>query len=718
MHLAILATMLFWGSELKAQEQTPVKDKDKKADSKKEDKPKPKGFSVLTTEVAKQDYSFQAYEFFFPNINKVFEYKNPELLKIVFNGENKIRSAKDEGERLFLLRDHIPVLESYVSQFGIRNFYNETHWLWRLGQAYEKIGQRDKAKSLFRLTLKHTRQDVTRIARHYDSVTVNSREYYVPLKYYYELVEYRKNIDTLRPPESVLTPMSENVNDPKYNDYAPALSFTNDTLLFTSKRKPRKANPKQMNEDLYMSRYDEGIWEECKPLTDINTEFNEGSAVFGKNGKELIFTRCDAPDGYGNCDLYIAYWVEDEKGKGKWTDITNLGPRVNGLAWESHPSLSPSGDTLYFASNRLGGFGLSDIYFTVRQKNGTWSLAENIGPVVNTRHNEVSPFFHPVHSVLYFSSDGQMLNFGNVEIYNNIYKPYFDKTRYREGKNLKASSPAAKQTFDIYKSYYRDGQFQEPKNVGPLINGPGDEYYFTINRNSSKLFFAKSPDTSIHNLNLYSFPLPMEAQPLATTKLSGQLLDEMGFPFRGIVAVIDVERGIEVAPRAIRPDGTFDFDLIKDSKYLLVIQGDEFFRIEEMFVLHGDTTIAKTAKNIKNTKITFQSIQFTEASDEVLPSMFEDLQNIINFLVDNPRYRLQISGHTDLRGDKKNNLRLSQARANAIKAYLCEGGIIKPWRIEAIGFGDAKPLVQVEKTEADRERNRRVEFELITPKPE
>jgi outer membrane protein OmpA-like peptidoglycan-associated protein len=137
-----------------------------------------------------------------------------------------------------------------------------------------------------------------------------------------------------------------------------------------------------------------------------------------------------------------------------------------------------------------------------------------------------------------------------------------------------------------------------------------------------------------------------------------------------------------------------------------------------MFTLTGDTNFVIKTKNIRNTKITFQSIQFNEGSDEVLPSMYEDLENVINFMIDNPKFKLNISGHTDMRGDKKNNQRLSQARANSIKAYICEGGVIKPWKVEAMGFGDTRPIVPDEKTDIDREKNRRVEFELVMPKPQ
>ena len=105
------------------------------------------------------------------------------------------------------------------------------------------------------------------------------------------------------------------------------------------------------------------------------------------------------------------------------------------------------------------------------------------------------------------------------------------------------------------------------------MNDPGDEYYFTIDSKSRDLFYSKSEVDNLANLDLFSFPLPMEAQPLAYTKLKGSLTDSLtNEPFKGIVSVIDLTNGIEVAPKFMRDDGTFEFDLNNENEYLLVIQ--------------------------------------------------------------------------------------------------------------------------------------------------
>ncbi|MDP4680650.1 MAG: OmpA family protein, partial [Cyclobacteriaceae bacterium] len=259
-----------------------------------------------------------------------------------------------------------------------------------------------------------------------------------------------------------------------------------------------------------------------------------------------------------------------------WGDIQNLGFNVNSISWDSHPSLSHTEDTLYFASDRIGGFGLSDIYFTYKEKDG-WSHAQNLGPVINTRKNDVSPFFHPKEEVLYFSSNGQLYSFGE---------------------------------FDIYKAYYNEEKWSEPVNIGPLVNGAGNEFYFTIDSESRDLYYSRSANRDMEKQDIYSFPLPMGANPYATTKVTGSLMDSLtGKPFTGIVSIIDIEDHVEVAPKYLRSDGSFEFDLVNKRNYLLVIQGDEFFRVEEMFYLDGPMDFRKITEPIAS-RMKFESIEF------------------------------------------------------------------------------------------------------------
>ncbi|RFP65352.1 OmpA family protein [Hymenobacter lapidiphilus] len=603
----------------------------------------------------------------FPNVNRLAYFRDKKALRAIQQAEKRKNWPAARN-----------LLETYVGQFGTENFYRDTQLLWRLGQLWDKAGDEQRARAYFRLALKHRRQSLTKVQQYYDSLEQKETELYVPLKKYYELVEYRKSIATFQPPKGVYTSMGEAINSKK-EDYGPTLNTDANLLYFTSKRKSRGRLQEVSDEDIYQSRRENGLWTEAEALPKpINSAYNEGSACISKDGKTLYFARCECPTCQGNCDLYEATFQD-----GKWSMPKSLGPNVNSPSWDSQPTLSPGEDTLYFASDRLGGFGLSDIWFTVKGKGGQWTAAQNMGPVVNTRESEVSPFYHPLYHVLYFSSRGQLLNFGD---------------------------------FDIYKTYRTRGRWQEPINIGPLVNGKGSEYYFTIDADSKDLYYARSEQADMKNLDLYSFPLPMEAQPTATTHVEGSLIDSVSRkPLNGLVSIIDTDNGIEVASKYLRDDGSFDFDLMEGSHYVMLIQSPDFFSVEKSFALTNDTVFQLMTNAIDyQLPMVFQNIEFDQDKATIRQAMYPTLDRITTFLVDHPTFRLNIAGHTDSRGDIDFNLKLSQDRAEAIRRYIEQKGKLPPNRVESMGYGSEKPLKE-EKTKEDARTNRRVEFRVVKP---
>ena len=651
----------------------------------------------------------------FPNINKIRYYQNEKALE-----EIKKLSEEKAWNSLYV------ALYKYVSSFGILNFKRDIDMLWYFARVAEHEERWDTAKEIWRLIIKHHRgdselsvkyhnpneaEDWTKMQdfslraalAHYDTLTKFEKELYADLDYYYKLVERRKAIDTLHPPKSVLLNMGEMVNS-KHEDYGMAIAGINDnTMFFTSNRLPASFNAigadlsNRDNEDIFYSIRDEdGIWAQAEPFKSINTPYKEGSPCMNKTGNMIVFARCFSPDGRGNCDLYMSQKLYDEKAQDTvWSIAQNLGPNINSKAWDSHPSLSVTEDTLYFASDRQGGFGAADIYFSVKNKRGSWGPAQNIGPVINSQRNEVSPHIHPKYKVMYFSSDGHLVNFGG---------------------------------FDIFKSYNVGNQWIEPKNIGPLVNAKGDELYFAIDSKSEYLFYAKSTANEGNGLDLHSFPLPMEAQPTAVVRFSGKLIEPTtGEIFQGIVAVIDLDDGIEVAPKVIRKDGSFEFDLIDHKRYLLVVEGDNFFRIEEMFQMDGDSSKSFTPKPIvdktpigvvssstseERKTVTFNSIDFDANSAVLKPEMENNLHLVIDFLVAHPDYNLRVIGHTDSDGDPVSNMRLSHDRAESIRKYIISYGRLDHNRVKAIGLGDTDPIIKEENTSEEKKLNRRVEFEL------
>ena len=604
----------------------------------------------------------------FSNVHKISYHSNKSQLE-------KIAQAEKKQDWVRMKR----LLASYISKFGIENFYKDTKYIWKLAKLTELLDGLEQAKPLYRLVLRHHHEDIAlqEIEPYYHTFNEEEIGSYVPLEYYYKLVEHQRYVDTIYAPRSRLLNMGNVINS-EQADYAPFLNSQNNLLVYTSKRE-RAVRNKQLvfNEDIYISRQEDGFWEESNPLLEINTQaFNEGSVCLNSAGDKLYFARCNAPGGLGDCDIYVAYLLEDSN----WGNATPLGAAVNSPAWDSHPSLSPSGDTLYFASDRVGGFGLSDIYFSTKDKKGAWKKAKNLGPIINTRSSEVSPFLHAERRVLYFSSRGQLYNFGG---------------------------------FDIYRSDWQGTHWGEPLNIGPLVNGTGSEHYFTIDSKFLYIYYAKSLTRDMRGQDIYSFPLPMEAHPDARTLLRGSVQDsKTGRPIKGIVSIIDLDKGIEISPKYLSQGGTFSFKLIDNRNYLLVIQGDDFFRIEELFYLSGPREIHKEVAPVSR-KIEFKSIEFETAKADITDKMKRDLDKVVKFMSNHKEYHLNVSGHTDGAGSSELNVKLSQQRAENIRNYIVEEGGISAIRLKHKGYGSSKPIVE-EKTEADKAINRRVEFHIYS----
>ncbi len=610
----------------------------------------------------------------FPNLNKVPHYVNKPLRR-------QINEAENEGDMLNLEL----YLGEYVKNFGIQNFRQDKDlaYIWKLGQLKEMRRDTTRALYFYSLALKNQSRNVAAIKLQYDSLKAPTTNRYVDLDYYYRIVAARKRIDTLVPPKGVLLNMGPRINSDA-PDYAPYMHPSGATLIFTSRRDTWGdiIGPDYVqNEDLYYTQtsiYGTG-WEPATKFNDqINSRYNEGSACLDSSGTRLYFTRCNDPKGYGQCDLYSAEFTN-----GQWTNVTNLGTNVNSDAWDSHPSLSPDGRTLYFASNRKDGFGRTDIWASTLNRKGQWSRARNLGPVVNTIEDEVTPFMHPVNNTLYFSSTGQLQNFGG---------------------------------FDIFKSRNLRNRWEEPRNLGPLVNTRGDEYYFTIDGKGDRLFYASARRDDPRNMDIYSFPLPMNARPDATMKLSGYLIDSVsGQPLQGIVVAIDMEKGVEVPPIYINRFGYFEFQLVANRKYMVLIVGDNNINIKDETPVSVDS-IAKIFNRSTevNRPVVFEKLQFKQGVAEIDDLLRVRLRTLAEFMKKYPRSRLHIHGHTDADGDAAFNLKLSKERAGNIRQFLIKEVGLPDSSVIAYGYGEGRPLYPND-TPKRKSKNRRVEFELVVP---
>lgn len=274
--------------------------------------------------------------------------------------------AEENWEELY------PLLKNFVSKFGPLNFALQTTYVWQLAKLTEVFRSPEDAKPLYAMVLKHHRREmnIAEVLARYDSLNKDKKQYYVPLDYYYELVETRRQVDTLIPPKSVLKSMGSLANS-KEEDYAPVIAMNNSVVLFTSKRNTvYDGLTRKESEDLFITKLNDNDWSTAKVVEQKYSPFKEGSRYMTRDGKTIYFTRCGAPDGIGNCDLYVTEFFEVEIE----VDSTYMLRNIN---------RNPDDDLEYKTVK-------------VTKDTSYWTEAKNLGPIVNTRGNAVSPFFHSI----------------------------------------------------------------------------------------------------------------------------------------------------------------------------------------------------------------------------------------------------------------------------------------------------------------------------------
>ncbi|HEY8397426.1 MAG TPA: OmpA family protein [Flavihumibacter sp.] len=468
--------------------------------------------------------------------------------------------------------------------------------------------------------------------------------------------------------------MGDSVNS-AVSEYYPALTIDNQQLIFT-----RRVNNR--NEDFYETRRNGDTWTLARGLTgQINSNLNEGAQSISLDGKWLIFTGCNFPDGYGSCDLYISYLTPDG-----WSEPENLGNRINTEFWESAPSLSPDKRDLYFASRRPGGYGGSDIWVSHLLPNGRWSEPENLGPEINTSGDESCPFIHADNQTLYFTSNG-LPGYG--------------------GDDLFVARKGPKGTFSL------------PKNLGYPINTIENEGSLVITADGTTAYYASDRADSRGGLDLYTFTMREGVRPIKTLWIKGVVRDSKtlkGLP--SAVELTDINTRETLSLVETDETGNYLITLPIGRDYMFNVNRKGYLFFSENFQLSQRTPDSTYVINIdlqpitRDATIELKNI-FYESGSAALSAQSEvELDKLVQLLKDNPTLRIQINGHTDAVGKAADNLALSNGRAQAVVNYLVKKGI-QPARLTHKGFGATQPVAD-NSTEEGRARNRRTELKVIS----
>ena len=465
----------------------------------------------------------------------------------------------------------------------------------------------------------------------------------------------------------------------KEQEYLPVVTADEGTLIFT-----RQAN---RNEDFYKSIKKESKWTNSEYLSkNINTTiYNEGAQCISPDGMYMFFTGCNRPDGLGRCDIYLS------KREGKsWSMPFNIGAPVNTPGWESQPSLSADGKTLYFVSTRPGGIGGYDIYKSELKEGGAWSIPQNLGPNINTPYDEQSPFIHPDNKTLYFSSNGWP-GLGNKDLFISRKNPV-------------------------------DQNWHKPQNLGYPINTFGEESGLTISSNGKTAFFASDKKDGFGGLDIYSFDLPVQLRPGQVTYVKGFVFDKNSKEtLDAKVQIINLATNNSAFNEVSDIEtGEFMATMIEGQSFSLNVSKDGYLFYSRNFTLIKEENSKPYHIQIPLEKIEIggmvilNNIFFDTNKFKLLPESKVELQELINFLTINLQTSIEIGGHTDNIGDEKLNLNLSENRAKTVFNYLVANEIT-PSRLSFKGYGKSKPVAD-NATEDGRKNNRRTEFKITKTK--
>lgn len=477
-----------------------------------------------------------------------------------------------------------------------------------------------------------------------------------------------------------------NINS-KYPEYLPALTVDGEILIFTV----RLGN----QEDFFVSKKENGAWTLRQNLGEpINTHENEGAQTVSANGKIMVYTTCNRPNDYGSCDLYYTEFIN-----GRWTRPYNIEKPINTGSWESQPSLSPDGKSLYFTSNRGGSKGGKDIWVSHRKEDGSWSEPENLN--INTTADDESPFIHPDNETLYFMSNGYP-GLGGSDL-------YFSKKQ-------------------------ADGSWGEPKNLGYPINTQANEGALIVSTDGTTAYFASDKKGGFGAVDIYSFELHESIRPKTVTYAKIVVIDaDTKQPLQAKLEIMDLgssqlhatlDSDSEGEALACLPLGK-DYALSIDKKGYIFHSENFALRevntVLEPFVLEIELQkippqptepIASTEKpKPKSNPVILKNIFFETGSAELLYTSRGELARLKKLMVENKNIKVQINGHTDNVGSEEDNLRLSEARAKSVVNYLIDKGIDGS-RLSWKGFGESQPI-DTNDTERGRKNNRRTEFMIV-----
>jgi len=502
----------------------------------------------------------------------------------------------------------------------------------------------------------------------------------------------------------------------EFPDYAPIFPDDQSFLVFTSRRKGTTGGKKDITdehffEDVYIAYKNGKEWKTPQNIgRKINTKYHDASISLSHDGKYLFLYK-DRREG----DIYIS---EIDQTDSSWSKPKSIGKNINSKYRETSITMSSGNDTVYFSSDRPGGFGGLDLYMSVKNEKGRWGKAINLGSSINTPYNEDSPYIMPDGQLLYFSSEGH-------------------------------SSMGGYDIFFVNKE--QGGKWSKPYNMKYPINTSDDDIYFVISADGMKGYYASVKGDTEGEKDIYEIYHPegdniLALKPKDKPKkdsleiilqnqpkiyLMGTVLDkDTKDKLQALVQLIEREK--ISAPQAVQTlekdkftenitsnsnDGVYKATLVKSGKkYVIFVRKKGFYKQTKEVSIPTSVTEPTKADlpltRIKpGDKIGLQ-VLFGFDSYWIQPRYQTHLDSVANYLKEYPEMIVEISGHTDNIGYRWYNLILAQRRAQAVMNYLINKKGIPAKRVVFKGYADEKPAGN-NSTYNGRALNRRVDGVVV-----
>ncbi len=469
------------------------------------------------------------------------------------------------------------------------------------------------------------------------------------------------------------------------DEYFPFIVNDNSLMFYTRRKDVEK------DEDLFVSAGDNEIWEAGQSIGSFNSRWNEGMTTFVRNGRKLYFTACERDNILGTCDI----WEATADGK-KIKDIQSSEGYLNSERWDSQASISCDGNVIYFASNRKGGYGGTDIWRSEKEADGLWSAPENMGPHINSAGDEEAPFITNDGKMLYFSSTGHF-GMGEQDIY------FSRKTR--------------------------QGYWSKPRNLGPPVNSAARELGFFLSADGKTGYFASSRTGGYGGMDIYKFKLSTQLMADPITFIEGQVKDkDFGLPVRTTVEIpgrypIETdERGrfficfpaneflsIEVDQRGFLPyKNVFEVPYWENKSFYTI----DILLSPKVQAFMGNETTTDTLdqqppelpkpKKVDLKKVSTLSLYYGTNESDLNNKNRNHLNRFVEALDPEKITKVEIIGYADYVGSDAYNLKLSEERAKSVASFLKNMSILVT-KVYLEGKGE----INSEENEA---QNRRVEI--------